>query len=83
MRTDTPQPIRLADYAPYPFAIDTTDLEFNLDPTATNVRTTLKVRRTGEANAPMVLNGENLELVSLTLDGTPLDDHAYVLDEKP
>ncbi len=82
MRTDTPQPIQLADYAPYPFAIDTTDLEFNLDPTATNVRTTLKIRRTGDASAPMVLNGENLELVSLTLDGTPLDDHSYVLDEE-
>ncbi len=82
MRTDTPQPIQLADYAPYPFAIDTTDLEFNLDPTATNVRTTLKVRRTGDASAPMVLNGENLELLSLTLDGTPLDDHSYVLDEE-
>jgi aminopeptidase N len=82
MRTETPQPVKLADYTPYPFAIETTDLDFDLDPTATNVRATLKVRRTGDASAPMVLNGENLELISLTLDGEPLGNNSYVLDEE-
>ena len=82
MRTETPQPVRLADYTPYPFAVESTDLAFNLDPQATQVRSTLRLRRTGAADAPLVLNGENLELVSLHLDGAPLGNNSYTLDDK-
>ncbi len=79
MRTETPQPVRLADYVPFPFAIDTVDLHFVLDPKATHVTAHLRVRRTGDADAPLVLNGENLDLVGLTLDGKALDKNDYVL----
>ncbi len=82
MRTETPQPIRLAEYTPYPFVIETTDLEFVLDPEATRVRSTLKGTRTDTTKAPMVLNGENLELLSITLNGEKLGNNAYVLDDE-
>ncbi len=85
MRTDTPQPIKLANYAPYPFTIETVDLNFILDPEATLVRSTLKVRRSDAgsdaSNAPLVLHGENIELVGLKLDGAVLGEESYVLDE--
>ncbi len=82
MRTDTPQPVRLKDYRPYPFVIETTDLEFTLDPTATKVRSTMKVRRVGDAHAPMELNGENLKLLSVAINGETLGQDAYTLDEQ-
>ena len=47
MRTDTPQPVRLADYRPFPFAIETTRLVFDLHPTATKVTAELAIRRVG------------------------------------
>ncbi len=82
MPTDTPQPTRLADYTPYPFAIETTDLDFVLEPDATRVRTTLKGRRTGAMDAPMVLNGENLELVNIALNGETLGNNSYEFDDE-
>ena len=37
MRTDTLQPVRLADYAPPAFLIDTVHLDVKLEPRATRV----------------------------------------------
>ncbi|ALL14031.1 aminopeptidase N [Caulobacter henricii] len=80
MRTETPQAIRLVDYRPFPFEIEETHLHFRLDPSATRVVTTLKIRRTGEAGAPLVLNGERLKLISVSMDGHALDSSAYRQD---
>jgi aminopeptidase N len=80
MRTDTPQPIRLADYRPFPFAIETTRLVFDLSPSATRVRAELAIRRTGGGDAPLVLNGERLKLLSVTIDGQALSANQYVVD---
>lgn len=38
MKTDTPQPIRLADYRPPAVLVDSIELTFDLDPDATWVR---------------------------------------------
>ena len=72
MRTDTPQPVRLSDYRPFPFTIETTELEFQLDPSATRVKATLGIKRTGDAAEPLFLNGERLKLISIDLDGQAL-----------
>ncbi|HJV40992.1 aminopeptidase N [Caulobacter sp.] len=80
MRTDTPQPIRLADYRPFPFAIETTRLVFDLHPSATRVRAELTVRRTGEAGQPLALNGERLKLLSVAIDGQTLSANQYAVD---
>jgi len=80
MRTETPQAIRLADYRPFPFDIEETELVFKLDPSATRVLATLKIRRTGKASEPLVLNGERLKLVSAAIDGRALSASDYRLD---
>ena len=38
MRTEEPRPIRLKDYRPPDWLIETVDLDVSLDPTATTVR---------------------------------------------
>src|SRR3989338_5871829 len=80
MRTDTPQPIRLTDYSPFPFAIETTRLIFDLHPSATRVRAELAVRRIGAAGEALTLNGERLKLLSVAIDGQALSANQYVAD---
>ena len=75
MRTDAPPLIRLADYRPPDFLIDTVDLDISLDLTATRVTSRLTLRRNpaGRADAPLVLDGDELHPVSVRLDGVTLD----------
>ena len=73
MRTEEPRPIRLRDYRPPDWLIETVELDVSLDPTATTVRSKLRVKPNGGATpAPLVLDGEELKLRSLALDGKPL-----------
>ena len=77
MRTDTPQPIRLADYRPPAFLIDEVRLDLSLEPNQTRVKATLKVRRNGAGDAPLVLDGVGLKLISLAIDGAALAASRY------
>ena len=75
-----PQPTRLSDYRPADFIIDTVDLAFDLDPADTSVAAHLTVRRNPDAAvaaAPLRLDGDELELVALMLDGRPLAPGDY------
>ena len=77
MRTDLPQPIKLEEYTPYPYQLDTVALDFDLDPSATRVKAKITVRRSASSSEPMVLDGENLRLLSISIDGEPLPSGAY------
>jgi aminopeptidase N len=65
--------IRRADYTPPAFLIDTVALEFDLAPSRTLVRNTMRVRRNPDvAPVPhLELMGEALEFVDARLDGAP------------
>ena len=79
MRTEEPRPVRLQDYRPPDWLIETVDLDFSLDATATTVRATLKLKpNAAGAPAPLVLDGEELNLRSLALDGKPLPAENFV-----
>jgi aminopeptidase N len=82
MRTDTPQPIRLADYTPPAFLIDAVHLHFDLSPDATRVKAKLTVRRNGEHAEPLRLNGERLKPISVALDGRTLGDGERTIDDE-
>ena len=71
MRTDTAlTPTRLADYAPLNFNIEKVFLDFELEPKASIVRSKLIVQRT--APGPLILDGEDIELRSVTVNGLSL-----------
>ncbi|CAN5339229.1 aminopeptidase N [soil metagenome] len=82
MRTETPQQIRLADYRPPAFLIDTVDLDFQLEPNATRVKARLAVRRNGEHADPLRLEGERLKLISIAVDGRVLADGDYAVTDE-
>ncbi|GHT94933.1 aminopeptidase N [Betaproteobacteria bacterium] len=68
--TTTPTTIHRADYAPLAWTVDTIDLHFSLDPTATQVTSRMEcVRNPATAAGPLRLWGEALELLALTVDG--------------
>ena len=79
MRTDIAQPIRLKDYRPPDWLVETVSLDFSLHPTATRVRATLVLKPSPKAtSAPLILEGDGLSLVSLKLNGTELPPESYV-----
>ncbi|HEX6861056.1 MAG TPA: aminopeptidase N [Caulobacteraceae bacterium] len=82
MRTDTPQPIRLADYTPPAFLIEDTHLTFLLDPHHTRVKARLTVTRNGIHSEPLRLNGEQLKPVSVAIDGRALSGNERTVDDE-
>src|SRR5450755_358986 len=79
MRTDTAQPIRLKDYLPPDWLVETVSLDVSLHPTQTKVRATLALKPNPQsAAAPLVLDGDGLSLTSLKIDGTVLPPESYV-----
>jgi len=79
MRTEEPRPVRLEDYRPPDWRIGTVDLDVALHPTATIVRAKLSVRPNGaSAPSPLVLDGDELTLRSIRLDGKPLPAESFV-----
>ncbi len=83
MRTETPVTVYRKDYQPYPYAIPEVALAFDLDPESTQVHSTLRIERKADApaDAPLVLDGAELELVSLQVDGKPWPADRYTLDD--
>ncbi len=73
--------IYLEDYEKPPYEVKTIDLEFELHDTDTLVKSSMKIHRTGDENETLFLNGEELELVSVELDGRELHESEYELNE--
>ena len=79
MRTDTAQSIRLKDYQPPDWLVETVSLDVTLHPTAARIRATLALKpNPRSASAPLILNGDGLSLISLKLDGTVMGPDSYV-----
>ncbi|HEV2543582.1 MAG TPA: aminopeptidase N [Methylobacterium sp.] len=79
MRTETPPTVRLEAYRPSDHLIDRVELDVRLDPRDTRVTATLALRPNpaGRAGAPLVLDGDELTLLALELDGQGLAPQAY------
>jgi len=77
-RSETPTAvIRLADYRPPAWTVEHVALEFDLGIDRTEVHATLAMVR--QADEPIRLNGEGLELLELQVDGRRLGDGEYIL----
>ena len=89
MRTEQPKVIHLKDYQAPEYLIDETHLTFELFEDHTLVHAQLVMRRnparTGIDEStglpPLVLDGQQLELLSLSLDDHPLTSADYQLDD--
>jgi aminopeptidase N len=79
MRTEEHRPVRLSEYRPPDWLVETVNLDVKLHPTRTPVRATMNFRPNpaSGAPAPLMLDGDGLTLVSLKIDGAPLAKDAY------
>src|SRR5215468_5487870 len=80
MRTEQARPVRLEDYRPPDWLVESVELDVSLDPTATQVRAALTLRPNGNGAAPtpLMLDGESLKLHALKLDGAALPPEQFV-----
>src|SRR5215213_9229525 len=62
--------IRREDYRPPDWLVPDIRLEFDLDSDRTRVRATLSVERNGDHDRPLHLDGDDLRLISVTVDGS-------------
>ncbi|MDR2113028.1 MAG: aminopeptidase N [Candidatus Accumulibacter sp.] len=76
------RPVRLEDYAPPPYLIETVKLEVDIRAGETIVSAALNVLRHPAAPGPrpLILDGEELETLSVKLDGKPLAPPAFRID---
>ncbi|CND89339.1 aminopeptidase N [Yersinia nurmii] len=86
--TQQPQAKYRHDYRAPDYTITDIDLNFELDAQKTTVTAVSKVKRQGTAGAPLILNGEDLTLLSVSVDGQPwshyrLQDKTLVIEELP
>jgi aminopeptidase N len=82
MKTDKHLRKHLKDYQPPDFAISQTRLVFHLEPARTRVISHLQLHRiTADKNAELVLDGVELKLIELRLDGELLSPQDYQLGD--
>ncbi|GAC1411336.1 MAG: aminopeptidase N [Burkholderiaceae bacterium] len=80
MRTDIPQAVHRNEYTAPTYLVDTVEIGFDLGPGVTRVSTRMTIRRHPDAQrSTLLLNGEQLTLVQLRVDGRPLRRKAYRL----
>lgn len=75
----------LKDYQPPAYLVELLEMHIDLHPTSTKVHTILKMHRnpaSREADAGLCLDGRQLRLVELRLDGHPLDQGRFSQDEE-
>ena len=73
----TATPIRLRDYRRPPWSVDTVELDVDLGIDSTEVTARLVLQRDAEQSLPLRLDGEGLELLTISLDGQALDTNSY------
>lgn len=73
--TQKPQAKYRQDYRKPDFTITDIDLDFDLAPETTRVTAVSRVQRNGEHQAALVLDGENLTLISVSVDEIPWNDY--------
>ena len=74
-------PRYLADYSESNFSISTVELDFKLDETKTCVTNRMKMTRKVATQDPLVLDGEHLTLLSVSIDDEILSTDDYQLSD--
>ena len=82
---DQPTAKFLKDYRPPDYLIDTVFLDFQLGEANTEVEARLSIRRNpdaGRAAAPLILDGEDLTLLAICMNGQRLPEPSYTIDDE-
>jgi aminopeptidase N len=82
MKTKTPQTVHLKDYTPPAFFVDQVELDIDFQPGEARVMCRQQLVRNPAmaADAPLLLDGESLETLAVSVDGRLLRADEYQLD---
>ena len=72
--TQAPKVTRREDYREPDWRVPEIAMDFDLDPAATRVRTTLRVERNGTHDRPLRLDGDGLTALGVKVDGAQVSD---------
>lgn len=83
MYTNKTKVFNLNEYQVPDYLIENIELEINLSktPIQTKAKLTIKSNPQSKTNNPLILNGENIQLTSISLNKTPLDHESYTLTD--
>ncbi|MCX5592710.1 aminopeptidase N [Alcaligenes endophyticus] len=81
MRTDSPVTISRYDYQPYPYDIQAVELQFDLDSESSQVLIRFEAHSKGPTPTPLILDGEELKLLSVSLNGVLLPTTDFKAEE--
>ena len=80
MRTENPPTIFREQYTPPAYFVDTVDMGFDLDPIETRVITRIALtRNVASDDHTITLSGDELRLISVSMNGKQMDEQAYQL----
>ena len=77
MREGAPKTIYRKDYTAPDFLISHVELAFEIEDGNTRVTSALRIQRNGTHDRPLVLDGEGLGLITVSIDGSTLDESAF------
>jgi aminopeptidase N len=77
MRDGSPQTIYRKDYQAPDFRINAVSMYVSIFEGRTEVTTDLQIERVGKSTVPLILDGEKLQLRTLHIDGSPIDEEHY------
>lgn len=81
MRTDQSPTISRHDYQPYPYRLETVSLSLALDPVQTRVESIMEFERVGSSSVPLILDGQDLGLEKVAINGRLLSESDFELRE--
>ena len=82
MQQGLPQPIALADYQSPEYRTMNTDLVFDIRDGVTEVTSTLDILRQTAEGSVLRLDGQEVELISVELDGRILSSNEFQVDHE-
>ena len=81
MKEGQPKLTRLDEYASPAYVTDETRLKFDIEDGRTRVSSELDIRKVREDSTEIYLNGEELGLVSVSVDGRRIRENEYSVDD--
>jgi aminopeptidase N len=81
MKHGQPQTVYLKDYSAPAYQVNNIDLVFELSEDFSLVTNTAQYQRQSSQASPLVLDGQDLELISLSINGKALGQEAYQVTE--
>ena len=77
----TQKSVKLSNYTVYPFEIPSINLDFNIGKNEVIVQSSMLIEPKGKESSKLILKGNKIKLLSISIDGRELDSKEYILSD--